>query len=44
MAETKVEKVPVAKVRKTEAEWRELLTPEQFHVIRPAPDSSPRHH
>ena len=23
-----------AKVRKTEAEWRELLTPEQFHVMR----------
>ena len=22
------------KVRKTEAEWRELLTPEQFHVMR----------
>src|SRR5271167_2567652 len=29
MAETKV-----AKVHKTEAEWRELLTPEQFHVMR----------
>ena len=29
MAETKVEKV-----HKTEAEWRELLTPEQFHVMR----------
>jgi peptide-methionine (R)-S-oxide reductase len=24
----------VEKVRKTEAEWRELLTPEQFHVMR----------
>ena len=23
-----------AKVQKTEAEWRELLTPEQFHVMR----------
>jgi peptide-methionine (R)-S-oxide reductase len=34
MAETKVEKVPVEKVHKTEAEWRELLTPEQFHVMR----------
>ena len=22
------------KVQKTEAEWRELLTPEQFHVMR----------
>src|SRR5258707_2397473 len=29
MAETKVEKV-----HKTEAEWRELLTPEQFYVMR----------
>src|SRR5271156_6536464 len=29
MAETKVEKV-----HKTEAEWRALLTPEQFHVMR----------
>src|SRR5260370_30772353 len=29
MAETKVEKV-----HKTEAEWRELLTPEQFQVMR----------
>jgi peptide-methionine (R)-S-oxide reductase len=29
MAETKVERV-----HKTEAEWRELLTPEQFHVMR----------
>src|SRR5258705_11135234 len=34
MAETKVEKAPVAKMHKTEAEWRELLTPEQFHVMR----------
>ena len=24
----------VEKIRKTEAEWRELLTPEQFHVMR----------
>ena len=33
MAEsTKTEKVE--KVHKTEAEWRELLTPEQFHVMR----------
>ncbi|WP_035358964.1 peptide-methionine (R)-S-oxide reductase MsrB [Edaphobacter aggregans] len=30
MAET----VRPAKVRKTEAEWRELLTPEQFQVMR----------
>src|SRR5260370_42557308 len=30
MAET----VKTDKVRKTEAEWRELLTPEQFHVMR----------
>jgi peptide-methionine (R)-S-oxide reductase len=29
MAETKSEKI-----HKTEAEWRELLTPEQFHVMR----------
>ncbi len=28
MAET------VEKIQKTEAEWRELLTPEQFHVMR----------
>lgn len=25
---------PKQKVHKTEAEWRELLTPEQFHVMR----------
>ena len=25
---------PRQKVQKTEAEWRELLTPEQFHVMR----------
>ena len=25
---------PPQKVHKTEAEWRELLTPEQFHVMR----------
>jgi len=24
----------VEKIRKTDAEWRELLTPEQFHVMR----------
>src|ERR1700749_1720155 len=34
MAEIKIEKMPAAKVHKTEAEWRELLTPEQFHVMR----------
>lgn len=28
------ESVKPEKVRKTEAEWRELLTPEQFHVMR----------
>lgn len=28
------ESVKSEKVRKTEAEWRELLTPEQFHVMR----------
>ncbi|RZU41189.1 peptide-methionine (R)-S-oxide reductase MsrB [Edaphobacter modestus] len=28
------ESVKQEKVRKTEAEWRELLTPEQFHVMR----------
>ena len=32
MAELKTEKGE--KVQKTEAEWRELLTPEQFHVMR----------
>ena len=31
MAETTASK---RKVEKTEAEWRELLTPEQFHVMR----------
>ena len=31
MAETETQAV---KVQKTEAEWRELLTPEQFHVMR----------
>ena len=25
---------PTMKVQKTEEEWRELLTPEQFHVMR----------
>ncbi len=30
MAETTQTK----KIHKTEAEWRELLTPEQFHVMR----------
>ena len=30
MAET----IRLRKVHKTEAEWRELLTPEQFHVMR----------
>ncbi len=33
MSETTNSAVPV-KVNKTEAEWRELLTPEQFHVLR----------
>jgi len=28
------ENVKLEKVQKTEAEWRELLTPEQFHVMR----------
>lgn len=32
MAET--ERADQAKIHKTEAEWRALLTPEQFHVIR----------
>jgi peptide-methionine (R)-S-oxide reductase len=31
---TEVADTGKAKVRKTEAEWRELLTPEQFHVMR----------
>ncbi len=31
MADTTATKI---KVEKTEAEWRELLTPEQFHVMR----------
>ncbi len=29
-----IEKTNHQKIRKTEAEWRELLTPEQFHVMR----------
>ena len=33
MVETQ-EILPKEKVRKTEAEWRELLTPEQFYVMR----------
>jgi peptide-methionine (R)-S-oxide reductase len=28
------ESAPKQKIHKTEAEWRELLTPEQFHVMR----------
>lgn len=32
MAETNIGKVE--KIQKTEAEWRKLLTPEQFHVMR----------
>lgn len=28
------ETISTPKVQKTEAEWRELLTPEQFHVMR----------
>jgi len=32
MSENETE--PRQKVQKTEAEWRELLTPEQFHVMR----------
>jgi peptide-methionine (R)-S-oxide reductase len=32
MSETTTPATP--KVQKTEAEWRELLTPEQFHVMR----------
>ena len=31
MADTQA---PKEKIHKTEAEWRELLTPEQFHVMR----------
>lgn len=29
-----VESTNTPKIQKTEAEWRELLTPEQFHVMR----------
>lgn len=32
MAETTT--APKQKIQKTDAEWRELLTPEQFHVMR----------
>jgi peptide-methionine (R)-S-oxide reductase len=31
---TMSETISTPKVQKTEAEWRELLTPEQFHVMR----------
>jgi peptide-methionine (R)-S-oxide reductase len=34
MAETVVETGKRETIHKTEAEWRELLTPEQFHVMR----------
>jgi peptide-methionine (R)-S-oxide reductase len=37
MAQQMTDTTPAAprqKVHKTEAEWRELLTPDQFHVMR----------
>ena len=34
VTKTDVTDTGTAKVRKTEAEWRALLTPEQFHVMR----------
>jgi len=36
MAETKTDPTTPAreKIQKTEAEWRELLTPDQFHIMR----------
>ena len=34
MADPTAEATPKQKVYKTEDEWRELLTPEQFHVMR----------
>lgn len=34
MPETHIESQPAKKVQKTDAEWRTLLTPEQFHVMR----------
>jgi peptide-methionine (R)-S-oxide reductase len=34
MADPTATETPKQKVHKTEAEWRELLTPEQFHVMR----------
>ena len=34
MAETTTTAAPAKKVHKTEAEWRELLTPEQFQIMR----------
>ena len=34
MAETRTTEAPKTKVQKTETEWRELLTPEQFQIMR----------
>lgn len=34
MPETTTTTAPKQKIEKTDAEWRELLTPEQFHVMR----------
>jgi peptide-methionine (R)-S-oxide reductase len=34
MADTTNTQAPKEKIHKTEAEWRELLTPEQFHIMR----------
>jgi peptide-methionine (R)-S-oxide reductase len=34
MSDTQSQTQPRPKIQKTNAEWRELLTPEQFHVMR----------